>query len=67
MTQSTFKDAYETLKNNAHKIENSETLDIDGLVQTVEDSINAYKVCLARITAVEQALQRAFDDDALKG
>lgn len=61
-TPSTFQEAYQILQTNAQTIENSDVLDIDGLVQTVEQSIDAYKICLARIHAVEQALDKAFDD-----
>lgn len=64
-TPTTFKDAYQILKHNADTLESTETLDIDTLVQTVEESIAAYKVCQARIHAVEQALQHAFGDDNL--
>lgn len=61
-TQMTFAEAYQTLKTNAQTIEQSDVLDIDGLMATVEQSIEAYKICLARITSVEQALDKAFDD-----
>lgn len=65
-TPSTFEEAYQILKTNAHTIENSDVLDIDGLVETVSQSIQAYKICLARINAVEQALDKAFDDVLVK-
>jgi exodeoxyribonuclease VII small subunit len=58
----TFADAYQILKTNAEQLENADTLDIDGLVATVEQSIQAYKVCQERISAVEQALQKTFDE-----
>ncbi|MDO4896867.1 MAG: exodeoxyribonuclease VII [Moraxella sp.] len=57
-----FQEAYEILKANAQSIENSDELDIDNLVATIEQSIDAYKVCLARIQAVECALDKAFDE-----
>lgn len=56
-----FHDAYQILKTNADAIEASDELDIDNLVATIEQSIDAYKVCLARIEAVEGALNKAFD------
>ena len=56
-----FHDAYQILKTNAQTIESSDELDIDNLVATIEQSIEAYKVCLARIDAVETALNKAFD------
>lgn len=61
-TPSNFQEAYQILKTNAQTIENSDELDIDGLVETVQQSIDAYKICQARINAVEQALDKAFDD-----
>lgn len=64
---SNFQEAYNILKTNAHTIENTQMLDIDNLVATVEQSIEAYKVCLARIEAVEQALDKAFDGVTSQG
>lgn len=58
-----FKDAYHILKTNAEALEVTDTLDIDNLVGVVEESIAAYKVCQARIAAVEQALQKVFVDN----
>lgn len=65
-TPTTFKEAYQILKDNAERLENTQALDIDSLASTVEESIAAYKICQARILAVENALERAFgqiDDD----
>lgn len=62
-----FQEAYNILKANADAIENTQMLDIDNLVVTVEQSIEAYKVCLARIEAVEQALDKAFDGVTSQG
>ncbi|WP_371923513.1 exodeoxyribonuclease VII small subunit [Moraxella sp. FZFQ2102] len=59
-TPETFKDAYHILKKNADHLERSDELDIDNLVAIVEESLAAYKVCQARIDAVETALQSAF-------
>lgn len=64
---SNFQEAYNTLKANAHAIEHSDVLDIDALVATVEASIEAYKICLERIEAVEQALDKAFDSVTSQG
>lgn len=55
-----FKDAYQILKSNADKLEQSEALDIDNLVAIVEESLAAYRICQSRIDAVEQALKSAF-------
>ena len=59
----TFKSAYQILKNNAEELQNSNEPDIDNLMNTVEQSIAAYKVCQARIEAVQQALDAAFDEE----
>ena len=59
-TPTNFKDAYQILKTNVERLEASDTLDVDSLVTTVEESIAAYKVCQERIGAVERALQKAF-------
>ena len=58
-----FKDAYQILKTNAEELQNSNEPDIDNLMNTVEQSIAAYKVCQARIEAVQQALDAAFDEE----
>ncbi|OBX49111.1 exodeoxyribonuclease VII small subunit [Moraxella nonliquefaciens] len=57
----TFKEAYDILKRNADALEQSQTPDIDNLLDVVEQSIGAYRVCQERISAVEQALKHAFD------
>lgn len=64
-TPATFKDAYDILKNNAQLLEHSDEPDIDNLVNIIEQSIDAYKVCQERIHAVENALKNAFDDTTL--
>lgn len=56
-----FKTAYQILQNNVKLLEQSDEPNIDELMQIVEESINAYKVCQSRITAVEMALQQAFE------
>ena len=59
-TPKSFQEAYHILQTNATKLENTQDIDIDNLIDTVEQSITAYKVCQARIHAVEQALGDAF-------
>lgn len=62
-----YKDAYLTLKNNAERLETYQDVDIDTLMDVVNESIAAYKVCQHRINAVETALTDAFastDDNA---
>lgn len=63
MNQSTYQDAYQTLKRNAEILQQGDPVDIDALMTLVEESITAYKVCQARIDAVEKALATAFDGD----
>lgn len=61
-TPQDFKTAYQILQNNVKLLEQSDEPNIDELMQIVEESINAYKVCQSRIVAVENALQQAFDE-----
>lgn len=56
-----FKTAYQILQNNVQTLEQTTEPNIDELMQIVEESIHAYKVCQSRITAVETALQQAFE------
>ena len=65
-TPKTFKEAYQILKINAEELQNSNEPDIDNLMNTVEQSIAAYKVCQARIEAVQQALDAAFDEEVVE-
>lgn len=59
-TQS-YKAAYATLRHNAERLEQNDDICIDDLLSIVDDSIQAYKICQARITAVEQALAQSFE------
>lgn len=56
-----FADAYHTLKSNAELLENEQEIDIDNLMAVVESSIHAYKICQARIDAIEATLKNSFD------
>lgn len=58
----TYQDAYATLQNNANRLQSGEHIDIDALMDIVNDSINAYKICKTRIDAVEKALTNAFEN-----
>ncbi|MGL5252409.1 MAG: exodeoxyribonuclease VII small subunit [Moraxella sp.] len=62
MSQPTdFKTAYDVLKTNAQTLQNSQSPNIDELMTLVAESIDAYKVCQARIDAVEASLNQAFE------
>lgn len=61
-TPTTFKDAYAILKANADHLEHGTELDIDNLTTLIDESIQAYKVCQARLNAIEKSLAQAFDD-----
>jgi exodeoxyribonuclease VII small subunit len=59
----TFKEAFDILKRNAEKLDNQDEPDIDNLMSTVEESMQAYKVAKARIDAVQAALKSTFSDE----
>lgn len=59
--QARFAEAYQTLKNNAELLESSQDIDLDELMNVVEQSIDAYKICQARIDAIEQSLKISFE------
>ena len=62
MSQPTdFKTAYDVLKTNAQTLQNSQSPNIDELMTLVAESIDAYKVCQARIDAVEASLNHSFE------
>ena len=60
-TNPTFNEAFATLKANAQKLEDQTEPDIDHLLEVVEQSTAAYKICKARIDAVEKALLLTFE------
>ena len=57
-----FKQGYEILKKNAELLEAQEQPDIDNLMNLVEESMQAYKACKARIDAVQQALNDTYKE-----
>lgn len=61
---STFKEAFTILKTNAQKLEDQAEPDIDHLMEIIDQSTAAYKVCKARIDAVEKALNATFANDS---
>jgi exodeoxyribonuclease VII small subunit len=56
----TFKEAYATLQRHAQTLRSQQEPDIDNLTTIVSESVAAYKVCKARIDAVEKALEQAL-------
>lgn len=61
----TFKEAFGVLSTHAQTLRTQQEPNIDDLLKIVEESVSAYKVCTARITAVEEALQRALSEPGL--
>lgn len=62
MEPKTFREAYGVLQQHAQTLRDQREPNIDDLLAIVTESVAAYKVCKARIHAVEQALQDAFTD-----
>ena len=58
--QTSFKDAYGVLTRHAQTLRDQQDPNIDDLLKIVNESMDAYKVCKARIDAVEQALEQAL-------
>lgn len=66
-TPTTWKEAFGVLQRNAATLRNQQEPDLDNLLSLVTESMDAYKVCKARISAVEKALEQALgsaDDQA---
>lgn len=57
-----FKEAYGVLQGHAETLRNQTEPNIDDLLSIVEESVSAYRVCKARIDAVEKALEKALTD-----
>lgn len=56
----TFKESYGVLQRHAQTLRKQTEPNIDDLLSIVEESVAAYKVCQARIDAVEKALEKAL-------
>jgi exodeoxyribonuclease VII small subunit len=56
----TFRDAYGVLQRHAETLRNQQEPNIDDLLNIVNESVSAYKVCKKRIDAVEKALEQAL-------
>jgi exodeoxyribonuclease VII small subunit len=62
MEPKNFREAYGVLQQHAQTLRDQREPNIDDLLAIVTESVAAYKVCKARIHAVEKALQDAFTD-----
>lgn len=58
--ETTFKEAYGILQGNAETLRNQREPNIDDLLEIVQGSVAAYKICSVRIDAVEAALKDAL-------
>ena len=63
----TFKEAYATLQKHAQTLRSQQEPDVDNLTTIVSESVEAYKVCKARIDAVEKALEQALGNAQIEG
>lgn len=66
MTEQTFKSAYAVLQRHAETLRTQREPNVDDLLTMVTESVYAYKVCKARIEAVEKALEAALGDVGLE-
>ncbi len=60
MATQTFKEAFGVLQKHAQTLRNQKEPNIDDLLSIVTESVDAYKVCVDRIDAVEKALEKAL-------
>lgn len=65
MEATTFREAYEVLQRHAATLRQQSEPNIDDLLDIVNESVAAYKVCKARIDAVEKALGEALESAGL--
>ncbi|MEJ5999726.1 exodeoxyribonuclease VII small subunit [Paucibacter soli] len=67
MEAQTFRDAYDVLQRHAATLREQDEPNIDDLLDIVNESVAAYKVCKLRIDAVEKALEEALVGAGLEG
>lgn len=60
MEANTFRDAYDILQRHAATPREQDEPNIDDLLDIVNESVAAYKMCKQRIDAVEKALEEAL-------
>jgi exodeoxyribonuclease VII small subunit len=65
--QTTFRQAYDVLSRHAQALREQTEPNIDDLLAIVRESMDAYRVCQARIKAVEHALRETLADARLDG
>lgn len=65
MEATTFRQAYEVLQRHANTLRQQSEPNIDDLLDIVNESVAAYKVCKSRIDAVEKALGEALEGAGL--
>ncbi|WP_156901588.1 exodeoxyribonuclease VII small subunit [Azohydromonas australica] len=65
MSAETFRENYEILQRHAQTLRDQDEPNIDDLLSIVTESVQAYKVCQARIEAVEKALAQALEGSGL--
>lgn len=58
----TFKEAFNVLNKHAETLRIQQEPNIDDLLNIVNESVQAFKVCQQRIDAVEQALAQALSE-----
>ena len=63
----TFREAYDVLQRHAAALREQDEPNIDDLLNVVNESVAAYKVCKQRIDAVEKALEEALVGAGLEG
>lgn len=57
-----FKESYGVLQRHAQTLREQREPNIDDLLQIVEESVSAFKICQARIDAVEKALEKELGE-----
>jgi len=67
MEAKTFREAYDVLQRHAATLREQDEPNIDDLLDIVNESVAAYKVCKLRIDAVEKALEEALVSAGLEG
>lgn len=65
MTDTSFRQAYQTLQQHAETLRNQQEPNIDDLLTIVTQSVSAYNLCKERIDAVEKAMELALSGAAV--